>query len=185
MPVLPRELSVSPANLFAGGSQFESGDSRWWALHTRPRCEKSLARNLSRHEIAYFLPLREAVRKYQRRVVRSQLPLFPGYLFLYGTDEDRRRSLETNLTVNCLNIDDQPRVASDLARLFELIESGTPVLPESRLQPGMAAQIMSGPLAGMRGTVIRRGSTLKFVIEVDFLQRGAFVELDASLIQPV
>ncbi len=185
MPVLPREPSVSPGNLFAPDYMLDSGNDCWWALHTRPRSEKSLARSLARQGIAYFLPLRATTRKYQRRVVRSQLPLFPGYLFLHGNEEQRRKAVETNLVVNCLPIPDQARLRSDLARLHELIESGTPVLPEERLQPGMRAQVTSGPLAGLHGTVIRRGSTLKFVIEVDFLQRGASVELDASIIQPV
>lgn len=185
MPVLPREPTVSPDNLFAPDYQLASSDDCWWALHTRPRSEKVLARSLLRVGIAFFLPLHEVSRKYQRRMVRSHLPLFPGYLFLRGSDEQRRQALETNLVVNSLAIADQSRLASDLARLHELIESGTPVLPEERLRPGMPAQIMAGPLAGLQGTVIRRGSTLKFVIEVDFLQRGASVELDASIIQPV
>jgi hypothetical protein len=48
----------------------------------------------------------------------------------------------------------------------------------------MQAEIVSGPLTGYRGTVVRNGSNLKFVIEVDFLQRGASVEIDSAMIRP-
>jgi transcriptional antiterminator RfaH len=185
MPVLPQEPSVSPGDLFSPDFQQSLESGVWWALHTRPRAEKSLARRLAQHEIAFFLPLHEKSRRQQRRWIRSRLPLFPSYLFLFGAEDARRRALETNLVVNCLAIQDQARVASDLFRLHELIESGMSVFPEERLRPGMRAQIASGPLSGMCGTVIRCGRTRKFVVEVDFLQQGASVELDASLIEPV
>jgi transcriptional antiterminator RfaH len=184
MPVLPKEPSLSPDALLSPDYQ-QQVRGAWWALHTRPRAEKSLARRLLRHDIAFFLPLHERSRRMQRRTVHARLPLFPGYLFLFGTEDARRAALETNLVVNCLVIEDQAQLASDLARLHELIESGAPVLPVQRLRPGARAQITSGPLAGLCGTVVRSGKTWKFVIEVDFLQQGASVELDACSIEPI
>ena len=55
MPLLPIEPFVFPDDLFTAGAA-EDG-SCWWALHTRPRAEKALARKLLAHEVSYFLPL--------------------------------------------------------------------------------------------------------------------------------
>ena len=185
MPVLPADPFVVPEDLFEVPNGFSTGEKRWWVLHTRPRAEKVLARQLRQRAASFFLPLHERRRRYQRRLVTTHVPLFPGYLFLLGDHEDRYQAFATNLVVNCLHVEDQERFMHDLLRVHRLIETKAPLFPEERLEPGMAAEITSGPLAGHRGTVVRRGKSLKFVIEVDFLQRGASVEIDGSMIQPL
>ena len=59
------------------------------------------------------------------------------------------------------------------------------VLPAERLQPGTPVAIVSGPLAGLEGKVLRSGTRCRFFVEVQFLQRGVSVELDGSMVQPM
>ena len=56
MPLLPLEPFVFPATLFSDVPP-ETDGGRWWALHTRPRAEKGLARRFLRRGLAFFLPL--------------------------------------------------------------------------------------------------------------------------------
>ena len=51
---------------------------RWYALYTRPRHEKAVAEQLTRHQIEAFLPLREVLSRWKDRKKLVQLPLFPG-----------------------------------------------------------------------------------------------------------
>lgn len=185
MPVLPLEPFVYPEELLA--QPVWQADAQWWVLHTRPRAEKQLARQLVAKEVGFFLPLYERRVRMQRRLVRSFLPLFPGYLFLQGTEEDRGRALGTGLVVGCLVVSDQDRLTQDLVRIHELIQSDAPLSPERQLEPGMEAEITSGPLAGCRGTIVRRTGNrlLRFVVEVKFLQQGVSVEVDESMIERV
>ena len=192
MPVLPLETYIFPDNILE--SEFEEAEDpleedeeRWWTLHTRPRSEKALARRLFKRQISYFLPLYEFRRRIQRRLVCSNLPLFPGYLFLKGGEEVRQIALETNLVAKSLYIEDQQKFLQDLTQILRLIRTGSPLSPTERLQPGMPAKIVSGPLAGLRGKVLqKRGAkVLKFVIEVEFLQQGTSVEVDSSMVQPL
>jgi len=194
MAVLPLEQFLFPAELFSSSGsvsesvEVDSGDEqKWWVLQTRSRAEKSLARRLLQRGVSFFLPLHERRRRIQRRLVRSHLPLFPGYLFFRGSEESRREALETNLVVNCLQVEEQRRFANDMARIYELVTSGAALSPEERLAPGMAAEITSGPLAGRRGKILRcgHGRALKFVVAVDFLQQGVSVEVDDSMIRAV
>jgi transcription antitermination factor NusG len=62
--------------------------------------------------------------------------------------------------------------------------SGEPLTPEERVQPGDWVEITGGPLEGLQGKVIRRGKHLRLFVEVQFLQRGASVEIDGSMIRP-
>jgi hypothetical protein len=38
--------------------------------------------------------------------------------------------------------------------------------------------IRSGPLAGLRGTIVEKAAKRRFVVAVDFIQRGASIVLD-------
>ena len=184
MPILPRERSLLPDDMFADDRVRYRG-SRWSVIHTRPRAEKALARHLSRDGTPFFLPLFQKVSRQQRRTIETWLPLFPGYVFILADREQLSAVFMTNLVANCLAVDDQQRLRNDLKCVHNLIESGASLSPEERLQQGMEAEIIAGPLKGHRGIVLRRRSGLRFVLQVNFLQQGASIEVDGSLIRQI
>jgi transcription antitermination factor NusG len=185
MTALALEPYVAPADLFGSGKYLDCEFSRWWVLHVRPRAEKSLARRLLGRNIPFFLPVFEKRQRIQRRLVTSYLPLFPGYLFVQTDDGALQAAAQTNLVANTIRVEDQQRLAQGLERIHDLIQSGAPLAPEPRLEPGMAAEITSGSLAGLRGTVVRRGGSTRLVIELNFLQQGASVEVEESMVQRI
>jgi hypothetical protein len=185
MPLLPLEPFVSPPTLLVDGPP-EAGDARrWWVLHTRPRAEKSLARRCLRRDVSYFLPLhKKQWRNRGGRLLCSYVPLFASYLFLFGDELGRVTALETNLVARCLAVDDQAQLHTDLARVHRLIVAGAPLTPEEQLEPGDLVDIVTGPLAGMQGKVLRRGKQLKVLVEVQFLQRGVSAEIESWMLRP-
>jgi transcription antitermination factor NusG len=182
MPLLPPETFVWPEDLLIGGMPAEGG--RWWALHTRPRAEKALARHFLGRNLGFFLPLAKKRWRNRGRLFTSTTPLFPGYIFLLGDEEARINALTTNQVVQCIRVEDQAQLHHDLARIHRLMIAGEPLTPEERLEPGDWVEITSGPLQGLQGKVLRRGKQLRFFVEVHFLQRGASVEIDGSMIRP-
>ena len=50
---------------------------------------------------------------------------------------------------------------------------------------GTTVRITTGPLTGMVGKVVRRGKRDHFVAAVNFLGRGAMVELEHWQVEPV
>lgn len=185
MPVLGLETSVLPDDLFSSDIPFRSEDAHWWVLHTRPRAEKAVTRRLVQNEIPCFLPLYEHRYRQQRRLIQSMLPLFPSYVFTLATEEQRYSMLAVNQIANCLKVEDEEQFFNELKTIHQTILSGTQLTPESRLEPGMSAEIVSGPLKGHRGTVLRRSNSLRFVLEVNFLQSGASVEINNFDLKPL
>jgi transcriptional antiterminator RfaH len=185
MPLLPLEPFVFPENLLTGSPVAESEAEHWWVLHTRPRAEKALARLVLGHKLPFFLPLYKRQWRSRGRMLSSYLPLFPGYLFLRGDRQARQRALETNLVANCLSVGEQSRLTADLKNVFSLMASGSPLSPEERLQPGTHVEIVSGPLTGVEGKIIRRGKRLTFFVEVQFLQQGVSVEIESWMFRPL
>lgn len=184
MPLLALEPFIQPEGLL-DCSPFEVDRGRWWVLHTRPRSEKTLARRFCDRGTSYYLPLYPHEWRVRGRRFNSYLPLFPGYVFLYGDMDDRLNALETNLVAHVLPVDDQEELHRSLARVYRLLATGAPVTPEERLQPGDPVEIIKGPLAGLEGKVIKRGKHLRLVIEVQFLQRAVSAEVESWMIQPL
>lgn len=181
MPVLPPEPTVCPPDLFA--AEHPSDHRCWWAVHTRPRAEKSLARKVRSRGGSYFLPLHRRRPSRHGRPV-PHLPLFPGYLFLFGDADDRLSALETNLVARVLPVPDQRQLADDLRRIHHVLASGAPLRPESDFEPGTVVEITAGPLAGLHGQVRRRGSGLRLYVEVHLLRQGVSVEIESWMVEP-
>lgn len=184
MPLLAMEPSLYPENLFEDAADY-AGSQRWWVLHTRPRAEKALARRCFGLEVPFFLPLYRKHWFSGGRRQKSFLPLFPGYLFLHGDELARLAALQTNLVANVIPVTEQQQLHADLLRVHRLIDAGSSLTPEEGLQPGTPVEITEGPMAGLRGKVLRRGRHLQFFIEVQFLQRGVSVEIESGMFQPI
>ncbi|HEY2250826.1 MAG TPA: hypothetical protein VGH74_07180, partial [Planctomycetaceae bacterium] len=133
--------------------------------------------------IPFFLPVHEPRQGQAPARLTAQVPLFPGYLFLRGPVEARYGAIETGFVANCLDVPDQDELAGNLRDIHKLIESGGPLSREAHPENGMQVRIIRGPLTGVYGTVIRSGRSLKFLVEVKFLQTGASVEVDASMVE--
>lgn len=185
MPLLPLEPYLFPDDLFANSATAADGPERWWVLHTRPRCEKALARKLLEGQVAFFLPLYLRQWSTHGRPFRSYLPLFPGYVFLRGDDEARLAALVTNQVAYVLPVADQQQLHADLMRVQQLIASGAPLVPETALQPGQWVEIIDGPLAGMRGKILREGTHCRFLVEVQFLKAGVSVDVARRQLKPL
>lgn len=185
MPILAAEPDHFPNGLFESESATDSHERRWWALHTKPRQEKSLARWLSAARMTYYLPTYERRNRIRGRVLSSRVPLFPGYLFLHADRAARIDALSTNRVVRSIEVGDQDELWNDLRQVHRLINSGLPIAPETRLIPGMQVEVIQGPLTGMRGTVCRSASGNRFIVHVDFIQQGASVLLDDCALIPL
>jgi len=160
-------------------------EGRWWVVHTKPRQEKALARDLLVAGCQYFAPMYQAVRRSKGRAWKATLPLFPGYLFLCGTPDDRLQALKTNRIANVLEVPDQAKLAGELAAIDQLLQSGLAISSRNSLKKGTLCRIRSGPLADLQGHIERAKGKARFIVNVTILGQGAMVELDADILEPI
>lgn len=186
MPSLTAEPELFPADVFEQGCcELDTVRREWWVFHTRPRCEKSIARNLLKQGVAYYLPQNATKRKHQRRWITTHLPLFPGYIFVYGDADSYQHALRTNQVVGRLDVKDQERLHSDLSQIYRAIQHGESLTPEDYLQPGTPVEIVHGSLAGTKGTVIRSEGRVRLLVGVQMLNRGLSVQVEEWMVQKI
>ena len=179
MPILPPEPDCFPADLWENGASSGTDDaSIWWCLHTKPRQEKAVARELRTAGVAYYLPqARKESRTPQGRRIESVVPLFPSYMFLKGRDQDRLVALRGNRLVAILDVADQDALARDLQQVHAMIKSGLVVTEEPTVPIGATVRVLNGPLRGLLGKVVKLGNRDHFAASVRFLGRSATVLL--------
>jgi transcription antitermination factor NusG len=186
MPILAREPDCHPADLLEAADRPPRDNRRWWLVYTQSRREKDFMRRLIANALSFYCPVvSRRTRAPSGRVRESFVPLFPGYVFLYGTTDDRVTALTTNCTSSVSAVGDQDGLVRELGAIRRLLASNLPIMPEERLERGMPVRVVSGPLRGQEGVVIERLGKRRLLIGVELLQRGASVDLDECDVQPI
>ena len=147
--------------------------------------EKSLARQLLAMQVPFYLPLVPRTTMIAGRRVRSLLPLFTSYLFLYGTDEERVQTLATNRVAQLWGASKLDDVTRDLQSVQALIDSGVPLTPEGQLKPGRRVRVKTGMLMGLEGVVVARRGEDRLLVAVNFLQQGVSVQIHDYQVEPL
>lgn len=184
MPILSEEPNLYPETLLDELAD-ESSDRQWWVLYTKARQEKAVSRDLLGCQIPFYLPLVKRTSVSHGRRISSFNPLFAGYVFMFGSEKERVRSLTTNRISRVLSVDDPNLLAHDLRQFRQLIASDAPLTVESRLVPGNRVRVRHGAFAGLEGTVLKRRGRTRLLVCVNFLQQGASVEVDDFLLEPI
>lgn len=184
MPILKREHDIFPEDLLLPERPPDDGRN-WWAVYTKARQEKALARELYAQQVPFYLPLVTRTLMVRGRRVESLSPLFIGYIFLYIDDEERLKALKTNRTSQWIPAPSGDKLRRDLRQVQRLIEAKAPLTVEQRLFPGTRVRVKTGPFMGVEGTVEEQRGKSRLIVEVSFLQQSVSVEFDELLVEPV
>ena len=157
----------------------------WWVVHTKSRNEKALAHDLIRRQISYFLPMSWKVRRKSRRTIRSLLPLFSGYLFFCGSENDRTEVLRTDRVANLIKVKNQEQLLNELLQIQQALGAGAPLVPHKYVKTGQKCKVIAGPLLGLEGVVATTRGLTRLVLQVDMLGQAASVEIDIDTIEVV
>jgi transcription termination/antitermination protein NusG len=161
---------------------FAENQPRWYAAYTCANHEKKAASEISRRGIEAFLPLYRTARRWSDRRIELQLPLFQGYVFVHLLLSDRLKVLQVPGVVRLVGFGGLPAPLPD--EQMESLRTGLVgrllVEPHPFLAVGKRVRIKRGPLAGMRGILLRRKGRFRLVVSIELIQRAIAVDTDAA-----
>jgi len=157
----------------------------WWVAHTKSRNEKALAHDLMGKNISYFLPMTWKVQRRSNRTIRSLLPLFGGYLFFCGGENQRVETLRTNRVANIIEVKDQETLLNELVQFEQALRAGAPLTPYKYIRAGQRCRVIAGPLFGLEGIVVKTKNVMRLVLQIDMLGQAASVEIDIDMIEVI
>jgi len=178
----------SPDQAAAQGEYEEPPLQHWYALYTRSHCEQLVYSQVVVKGFHVFLPKIEvwSRRVGQRR--RISMPMFSNYLFIRHA-MDKLSYLEVRQARGLIRIlgERWDRLGvvpdADIEVIQKVLQARMPILPYPYLKEGQRVRIMSGPLVGAEGILMRhRLEKGVVVLSVDLLQRSIAVEIDCSIV---
>jgi len=150
----------------------------WYVLHVKPRTEKKVVRFLEEYGYFRHLPVYVKITKVQRRKVRRELPLFPGYVFTRLLPEERLRMLQTNLLVRTIFVQRPREMIHQLRQISRASRSAPDIRPVNPFKAGDYVRVKYGPMRGMEGYVKREGAKAMICLNLEIL--GSAVETSIS-----
>ena len=161
-------------------------DRQWYALQTHSRHEKQVRDRLLAVGIEPLLPLGKQRRQWSDRKVWTMLPLFSGYCFANFTLDTSLAILQTPGVVRIVGtVKPEPIPAEEIA-LLQQVSSVNPVMePCDYLTEGAWVEVIRGPLAGLRGQLVRREAHHGLVLRASLLQRAALIHIETDDVIPV
>jgi transcription antitermination factor NusG len=111
-----------------------------------------------------------------------QLPLFPGYVFVRLALRDRLRVLAVPGVARLVGFDGCLTVvpAEDIEAIRVCLEGNRDVQPHPYVRCGQRVRVLSGPLAGFSGILVRQKNRTRFVVSFEVLERSVSVELEGT-----
>ena len=161
---------------------------KWYAVHTRSRHEKQVNLFLSERGVETFLPLVHTLSRRRDRKKYVDIPLFPGYLFVFAEKERLYDVKYTRGVTRIIGTDlgvPTPIPDKQILDIKSVMETEVQLDPFPYLKKGRMVRVKSGPLKGMEGILVERKGHYKLVIRIDLLQKGAAAEVYISDIEPI
>jgi transcription antitermination factor NusG len=151
----------------------------WYVLHVKPRTEKKAVAYLNRYGCFSHLPLYTKIYRKQRRKVRVELPLFPGYVFTRLSPDERLSMLKTNLIVDMILLERPRATIHQLRQINRASRSASELRKMSgTFKAGDYVRVTSGLLRGTEGYVKYDGEKATLCLNVEIL--GTCVEVSVS-----
>jgi transcription antitermination factor NusG len=157
-------------------------DTSWYAIWTRSRHEQIVREQLERKGFDAFLPTITRWSRWKDRKKQIDWPLFPGYCFARINMVDRLPVLKCSGVVNIVSFNGEiaPIPDHEIESIRQLIETDLQFDPCPLIREGMLVEVVHGPLRGVVGRLVRKGSHARLVLSVELIGQGVSVEVDAA-----
>jgi transcription termination/antitermination protein NusG len=156
-------------------------DLPWHAIYVKSRHEKSVASALASRGYESFLPTYLKDRKDRKR---SDLPLFPNYVFCRFRGNDKLPVMTAPGVFSIVSSTGLPASIpeAEIEGIRRMLESGLNPEPWPYVKEGQQVSLKSGPLRGLEGIVVSERHERWLVVSVNLLQRAVAVKVERQYI---
>ena len=154
----------------------------WYALHCRPRHEKTVTQFLIERGVETFLPTITEVHRWSDRKKSVELPLFSCYVFarFAPNRSDRLRVLRVGGVLGLVGSHGEgaPIPNEQIDAVRALVGGAVPWSPYPFLKIGQRVRVRGGALEGLEGILVSRNGNHTLVISVDAIERSLAVRVE-------
>ncbi len=159
----------------------------WYALWTRSRHESVVCRELAARGLEVFLPTVPRWSLWKDRRKQIHWPLFPGYCFAHFDPSAWLSVVNCNgvAGIVCFGGEPSPIPTHEIESIRRLVSSDLQYDPCPFVREGTMVEVVRGPLAGVTGRLIRKGTNSHLVLSVQSVNQSVSVQVEASDVVPI
>ncbi len=159
----------------------------WLAAYTRARHESVVVRQFQQKGLDTLLPTYRRLSRWSDRIRRSNMPLFPGYVFVRVDDRERQRVLQTAgvVSIVCCGGRPVPLSEADVEKLRLCTANPSAVEPHPYLRIGQRVRVKHGPFQGWEGVLVEKKNSTRLVISVEQIMKSVSIDLNGADVEPL
>jgi transcription antitermination factor NusG len=160
---------------------------QWYAVQTRYQHEQLTNQVLANKGFETFFPTFARIRQWKDRKKKISEALFPGYLFVADIAERRGQVVTTPGVCSIVCFANLPALIPnhEIESIRRAVSSAYPVEPHPSVKQGDRVRVNEGPLSGIEGVLIRKGSSTRLILSIEMLGRAAAVEIDRTCVERI
>ena len=184
-------MTAVPNHISSVDQLFESDAAEaarpWTCVRTRPRWEKKLTTMLAGRGERLFLPTYEKTTVSHRKRRVSQIPLFPGYVFIVGSKfrEDLGNNPAVVGLIRPVNERQQQDLHRDLRNVWLYLHGRGRMAEAETLEPGDTLKITTGEFHGTEGSFARHSGGQRLILRIELLGVEAEVNVHQSQVDRI
>ena len=158
----------------------------WFAVTVDPKLTQPTLVTIRQKGYDAFTPFQTVIRKWRGRTSESQVPAFPGYLFVRLDVRFRLPVLTTPGVRGLVGYGKQPAAICDeeIEAIRRVMASKLPAEASPFLQAGDVVRLIGGPLAGLTGVLISQTKLNRVLIRVTLIQQALAVDVESDWVRP-
>jgi transcription antitermination factor NusG len=160
----------------------------WFVFYTFPRAEKVVYHELVNMNYEVFLPMRRTMRLWKNRQKKwIDQVLFPNYIFVKTQLCELYRISQTPKVVTYIQCAGEPSVISlnEVEGIKKLLCLGQEIFLETKFYKGDKVKIVSGPLVGHEGILIKQNGKTRFGIQLKEINHIMLIDINTKLLEKV
>jgi transcriptional antiterminator NusG len=159
----------------------------WYAVRTHARAEKVVRDDLTARAVETFLPTVTRWSRWKDRKKAIAWPLFSGYCFARFDPANHLVVVKSPRVAGIVSCDGRmsPVPDEEIDSLRTLVTSDLAFDPAPFIKEGDPVRVVSGPLKGVIGRLIRKGAHARLVLAVDIIAQAVAVTVDAADVRPL
>jgi len=160
-----------------GTLEVATNGKKWYAIRTKSRCEKKLAKCAYKNNIEYYLPLVERFKEYPSEKVNFLKVLITGYVFVKSLNNENETLIKTGYTANFLSVRNQEEFVSDLMRIHSVKNKNYRLEETAFVKEGYLVEITAGALIGLTGIVENVENPERIIVTVSVINKAVSIGL--------
>jgi transcription antitermination factor NusG len=164
-------------------------NARWYAVQTRAKHERTVARQLEQKGLTAFVPTVREMHRWSDRRQLVEVPLFLCYVFINALawQQVHASVVRTPGFLRWVGVNGEPSAipASEIDAVRKTLASGISASPYPFLKVGQRVRVRGGCLDGIEGIVTQNKGDARLILSIDLIQQSISVALHGYDLQPL